>query len=535
MTDLPELPRLARISDYPRYHAEHTPTRIALRFGEVAIPYGDLVADVDRTARALLAHGVRPGDRVALLAAPRPEFVTTYLATASIGAVWQGLNPSYTERELAYVLADSRPVFVLSAAPAHAPHASEALRNAMVRSGLTAAGIPLLDLHTDADAFTARAEDVGDAELRARQEAVDGQDPAMIVYTSGSTGEPKGALLRHAGLVRLGLVESRMWDLERPVVLCNLPINHIGCVGDLCGVPLVSGGTVVLREAFDAEQVLDDVAAFGITALFQVPTQLQRIAALPGFDSPRLNTLRMVGWGGSALPQDTLARFRARGCTLMSTYGLTEATFSVTYTDPDASDEVLLNTVGRPDPEIDVRLLGEDGTWLDGNTGEGEVCLRHPATMAGYLNRPEATAGAYTPDGWLRTGDIGRLRPDGNLVLIGRRSEMFKSGGYNVYPREVELVLESHDAVAAAAVVARPDPEFQEVGVAFVQPRPGATADAATLRAWATDHLARYKVPKEFVVLDQLPLLPVGKVDKAGLRARIASGADAAPTPSSTP
>ena len=502
-----------RISDFPVLHAAATPDRVALRFGEESITYAELAARVDEHARALLAHGVEPGDRVAILASPRPEFVVSYLAAASIGAVWQGLNPRYTSRELGYVLADARPKVILAAAPEDVPGALETLGAAASGTGLAAP----IDLHVDAQRFVASGVDVPAASLSARRASVVPDDPVMVVYTSGSTGEPKGALLRHAGLVRLGKVESRVWGLADPVVLCNLPINHIGSVGDLLGVPLVAGGTVVLRESFDGRQVLTDVARYGITALFQVPTQLQRIAALPEFESADLTSLELVGWGGSALPQDTMDRFRRAGCALVSTYGLTEATFSVTYTDADASDEVMLHTVGRPDPEIDVRLLGEDGEWVpDGE--EGEVCLRHPAAMAGYLNRPEATREAFTSAGWLRTGDIGRLRPDGNLVLVGRISEMFKSGGYNVYPREVELVLEGHPDVAAAAVVSRPDPEFQEVGVAFVQPRAGVALEGEPLRVWARDHLAGYKLPKVVVVLDELPLLPVGKVDKVSLK-----------------
>lgn len=506
-----DVPRLTRISDYPRHHARRDPDRTALQFGTRSLTYAELTAAVDSAAKALLASGIRPGDRVALLAAPRPEFAIIYMATTSIGAIWQGLNPAYTEHELAYVLQDAQPRLVLSASPD--ADALNRLRRAMALGDLVAAGVRLIDLLGEPGELHARAADVSDADLRARQDAVDELDAAMIVYTSGSTGAPKGALIRHAGLVRLGLVESRMWGLQQPVVLCNLPINHIGCVGDLFGVPIVAGGTVVLRESFDAEQVLEDIVNHQITALFQVPTQLQRIAAMPGFDDPRIASLRIVGWGGSALPQETISRFRARGVALMSTYGLTEATFSVTYTDPDAPDEVLLNTVGRPDPEINVRLLGEDGRWASDGC-EGEVCLRHPATMAGYLNRPEATAATFTEDGWLRTGDIGHLRPDGNLVLVGRRSEMFKSGGYNVYPREIEIVLEEHPAVASAAVVARPDAEFQEVGVAYVQVLPSAPPEPDDLKEWARTRLARFKVPKEFRIVDQLPLLPVGKIDK---------------------
>lgn len=502
-----------RISDFPALHATTTPDKVALWFGDESITYAQLAARVDDHALALLAHGVEPGDRVAILASPRPEFVVSYLAAGSIGAVWQGLNPRYTARELAYVLADARPRVLLAAAPDDVPAALETLRTAASQAGLSEP----IDLREQGERFVACGAEVAASTLLSRRAAVAPEDPVMVVYTSGSTGAPKGALLRHSGLVRLGKVESRVWGMTAPVVLCNLPINHIGSVGDLLGVPLVAGGTVVLRESFDARQVLADITHYGISSLFQVPTQLQRIAALPEFTGTELASLELVGWGGSALPQDTMDRFRDKGCSLVSTYGLTEATFSVTYTDADASDEVMLNTVGRPDPDIDVRLLGHDGEWVrDGE--EGEVCLRHPSAMAGYLNRPEATRAAFTSDGWLRTGDIGRLRPDGNLVLVGRISEMFKSGGYNVYPREVELVLESHAAVAAAAVVSRPDPQFQEVGVAFVQPRPEASLDGEQLRAWARDRLAGYKLPKVVVVLDELPLLPVGKVDKVSLK-----------------
>ncbi len=221
-------------------------------------------------------------------------------------------------------------------------------------------------------------------------------------------------------------------------------------------MPLVAGGSIVFQQRFDAQQTLDAIARYQVTALFQVPTQLQRIAALAGFSTADLSSLRAVGWGGGPLPLEVIRRYRRLGVALTATYGATEVTSSVTYTDPDADDEVLAATVGRPDPELDVRLLTDDGRW--GEAGEeGEVCVRHPSVMAGYYHRPADTAAVFTADGWLRTGDRGLLREDGNLRLIARYKEMFKSGGYNIYPREIELALESHPAVAAAAVVSRPD------------------------------------------------------------------------------
>lgn len=503
-----------RVFDFIESHGQESPESTALVFGEELINYRELWERAQSWAKSLMGTGIQPGDRVAFLGASRPEFVVSYLASGMIGAVWQGLNPDYRERELSYVLSDAQPELVFAYPPAGTDDAHDRTSRAAAEAGLRA---PIAANTSEWVAFERLAETISDLDLAERMQAVRAQDPAMIVYTSGSTGAPKGALIRHSGIVRLGLVQSGKWDLDSPVVLCNLPINHIGCVGDLCSVPLIAGGTVVLRERFDAQQVIEDIEQHEISALFGVATQLQRVASLPEFDSRPLESLKTVGWGGSPLPLATMQKYRDKGCRLMSTYGLTEATFSVTYTDFDASDEVLLNTVGKPDPDIQLRILGEDGEWLEAGE-EGEVCIKHEATMMGYLSRPEATAAAYTPDGWLRTGDIGQVREDGNLVLIGRVSEMYKSGGYNVYPREIEQLLEEHPNIALVAVVPRPDPDFQEVGVAFVQPKPNAQIDTTELKAWLRQRLAGYKVPKDFVIEESIPLLPVGKVNKSSLK-----------------
>lgn len=522
-----------RISDYPSLHAARIPDHVALIEGDGAertnLTYAELAGRVETFAAALLASGVRPGQRVAFMGAPSIDFVVSFLGTAAVGAVWQGLNPRYSTRELAYVLGDARPVVVLQSLPREGVEADASARALSDAVTQALPGEQVIDLVRDGGQIAARASEVDAAVLAAAKESVRPQDAALVVYTSGSTGQPKGALIRHSGLVRLAAVESRVWGLDELVMTCNLPINHIASVGDLVCVCLVAGGTLLLRPGFDAEQMLQDVQEVGLTALFQIPTQLQRVSSLPGFADADLPSLRLVGWGGSPLPQSSITAYRKKGCGLISTYGLTEATSSVTYTDPDAPDEVLRHTVGRPDPGMRMRLLREDGTWVaEDATGEdaaGEVCINNPTTMAGYLDRPEATQAAYTPDGWLRTGDIGHLREDGNLVLVGRATEMFKSGGYNIYPREIELVLESHPAVQLVAVVPRPDPEFHEVGAAFVQPRAGACVTEEELRAHARGMLANFKVPKSFTFLPELPLLPVGKVDKTALRAAAAAAA----------
>lgn len=502
---------MPRVLDYVAAHAAAEPNKLALRGKDAQFTYAELLDAVNRHACSLWAQGVRPADRVAFMSAPRPEFVVSYLATTSIGAIWLGLNPRYSTRELKHVLGDADPTLIFSTLP---PEEQSALKEAV--AAVTRCEVVTIDSWEQlAQPDQEIVEEVHVAVAQAGA-AVDTQDPAIIVYTSGSTGEPKGAQLRHSGLVRLGSVQGDIWGLSQPLVLCNLPINHIGCVGDLVGVPLVCGGTLVLRETFEAAEVMQDIETEQISALFQIPTQLQRISAHRDFTTRDLSSLKVVGWGGSPLPRESLAKYRALGVRLVSTYGLTEATCSVTYSDADASDEVLLNTVGRPDPGMNVRLLGEDNSWIE--QGEGEVCVKNPTVMAGYLNRAEASAEAFTSDGWLRTGDIGHLREDGNLVLVGRTSDMYKSGGYNIYPREIEQVLEDHELIQLAAVIAHPDPDFHEVGRAFVQLIEGADLGEDAMRAWCRGKLANFKIPKRFIVLEAIPLLPVGKIDKNALR-----------------
>jgi fatty-acyl-CoA synthase len=220
------------------------------------------------------------------------------------------------------------------------------------------------------------------------------------------------------------------------------------------------------------------------------------------------------------MPKELIECYQQRTpARLMVVYGLTEGTGSITYSDPDADVETLSTTIGRPDPELNVRLIKSDGQPCSiGEEGEVQVC--HPSVMAGYFNRPQATSATFTADGYLRTGDVALLLPDGNLRLVGRLKEMYKSGGYNIYPREIELCLESHPDVALAAVIGMPDPLYQEVGHAFVLPQPGHAPTATDLLAWCRSHLANYKVPKTITVAAHLPMLPVGKIDKQALKAQ---------------
>ena len=491
---------------------------VALDDGDVSWTYGELLEDIDAVAGELLRRGLRPGDRIAFWAPPTGRFVVVYLAAVSIGCVWMGLNPKYTARELEYILRDAEPKLILT-------H--------------NVAGGALQDLAlaveiTDYEEFRRSAPPIEEQRqvLSARRKTLTVADPALLIYTSGSTGAPKGALVSSAALSRIAIVQSERWNLREPSFICNLPINHIGCVGDLITVALYAGSRIRFVTEFDPVEMIRLIRDETITGLFQIPTQLIRIMDQPEFNAEATKSLQLIGWGGAALPIRYIRRFRELGLRMKTVYGSTETVASVTYSPEDATDEQLANTVGVPDPGLDVRILPEDPR-NDGEeplaTGEvGEVCIRHWTTLPGYLHNEEATRDAYTSRGYLRTGDIGRIREDGMLELIGRTKDMYKSGGYNIYPREIELAIESHAAVVASAVVAVPHPEYSEVGAAFVE-LDGTTAapsdaDAVIteLRSLCRTKLANYKIPKTFHLVDEIPVLANGKIDKVQLRQRAA-------------
>lgn len=516
-----EATQFQRLIDGVRHFANATPDAVATWFAGSTATYAELDATADRWARALVAQGVQPGDRVAVLSTPRPEFLVALLGVQRAGAIYVGLSPAYTPREQLYVLADSEPVtlFSVAASPGR-DHAEELISLTAELPSLRACwrldeGEQLGVLRPWRGLVDAVG---GGAEVTLPDPAPD--DAAALVYTSGSTGAPKGALLSHRSLAYGALTDADAMNAAIPAsltpsVACNLPINHIGCVVDVCGCMLVCGGMIAFVERFDPAEMLALIESLRLTNLQHVPTVLQLLAAHPDFARRDLSSLRVVAWGGAALPIEVVRTYRALGVHLQTVYGQTETIANVTWSRPGDSDEMLATTVGQPNPDAVVRIVDDDGNDVAEGV-EGEVLYRHPAQFLGYFRNPQATARTLTSDGSIRTGDVAVRRADGNLCLVGRRSDMFKSGGLNVYPREVELVLEQHPQVALAAVVGVPDEHYGEVGVAFVVV--GAPIDVDELRHWCRSRLAGYKIPKRFVGRDSLPLLPVGKVDKQQLR-----------------
>jgi acyl-CoA synthetase (AMP-forming)/AMP-acid ligase II len=514
-------PELARISDWVAFHAARKPDERALVLGARRWTYRELALEVDQFARALLAAGVAKGDRVALLSNPRPECFLALLATASIGGITLGLNPKFPIDELRYFVGDAEPKLLIGIGREGDGDHAEVLRRLDSEFAFLERTVVLAEREDEAfaswNAWLAEGRGVAAEEFARAREAVATSDPALIVYTSGSTGRPKGAVLPHRALSYCSMVQVERWTGEPLRILCNLPVNHIGFMGDICSYGLVGGGTIFYMEKFDPQGMLELIQRERLTGWGQVPTMFQLALSLPNFREYDLSSLQWIIWGGACAARELIEALMKTGARLATSYGMTETGGSVTYTDADADLDALANTVGRPDPHFEVRIAHPDGTAVAPGE-EGEIQVRGDHIMLEYWRRPEATREAIDADGWLHTADVATLRQDGNYALRGRLSEMYKSGGENVYPREVERVLEQHPKLALAAVIGVPDPVYSEVGHAFVLPAPGADPGEGELRAFCKERLANFKVPKAFFVCDALPMLPIGKVDKVALR-----------------
>lgn len=513
-----------RFSDFPALQASQAPGAPAVVFGESRWSYAELSARVEACARSLLACGVGRGDRVAMLSTPRPEYAVVFLATARIGAIWVGLNPVQQLEEYRYILGDTQPAIVFGFEQLRERDNCEVLRG-LRREFTCARQFVLFDGGGDGflsyDGFIALGEAVRDGDFEARVARVGPEDGALIVYTSGSTGRPKGAVLTQLNIAHWARIYRGLWPQSPLRVVCNLPVTHVGCCVETIAFTLAAGGTMVFQEHFDAAGFLDLIERERITWTPLVPTMFQRILALPDWERFDTSSLQGVLFGGAALPVDMLGKLKRLSRTITGCWGMTETTGGLTFTREGDSDEVLSESVGRPEPSHEIGVMGAEGRLLlAGSTGEvvGEVVVRGPCVFAGYFGMPEATREVIDGEGWLHSGDLGRFDPAGNLHIVGRIKDMFKSGGYNVYPREVEIAIETHDAVAMAVVVAVPDPIYQEVGYAFILPGPRRRLSEAELLGHCRGRLANYKIPKRFVIRDSLPMLAVGKVDKAALR-----------------
>lgn len=515
-------PLLQRVDEYVRHGANHFPDRTAFIETNNIISFAEAAAQIDDIARALLAYGVQPGDRVATLAAPCPRAFMLFLATASIGAYWFGMNPRYSQRELQHLLTDARPVILFFEPHIDGRDFRTDLQRILDQTGSTTQTMELPDTGTQSAQWTDflnKGDTITLDALYDRRRTISARDVCLVVYTSGTTGKPKGAMLSHYGLIYCSRTDARYnLNSDGQRMLCNFPINHIACIGDVCMTTLVVGGTIVFMRTFDPPGILQAIHLHRITHLGQIPAMLQMILTHPEMATADLQSLRTILWGGNPASVSLIQSMRSLAPTITNVYGLTETTGNIIFARGELSLEQFANTIGNAPPEYEVELFSDNDLPVpDGEVGE--IRVRGEFVMNGYWDNDGATRAAFTDAGWLQTGDLAFRRPDGLITLVGRRSDMFKSGGYNIYPAEVEQVIETYPGVLAAAVLSVTDPLYSEVGVAFVICN-SPELDEQSLRRHSRELLANYKIPKYFKFVGQMPMLPNGKVDKRALLAQ---------------
>ncbi|MFC0107613.1 long-chain-fatty-acid--CoA ligase [Kibdelosporangium aridum] len=475
--------------------AAQYPDRVAIRLDDTMLTYSELDDATKRAAGLLAEHGVQPGDRVGIMLPNVPQFAVLYYATLRAGAVVVPMNPLFKEREVAYYLSDSgaKVLFVWEdfqpGAKAGAKLADTAC--VVVDGSLTAA--PPIDHVVD------RAD----------------EDTAVIFYTSGTTGRPKGAELTHANLMRN--VEIAVRDLTQAtaedVVFGALPLFHV--FGQTVGLNVVVavGGCLTLMSRFDAAKALKVLQRDKVTVFEGVPTMYVALANHPDRTNHDLSSLRVCLAGGAPLPAEVITAFeQAFDCVIMEGYGLSETSPIASFNVPGKRRP---GSIGTPVSGVRFRIVDDHGE--DVPPGEiGEIAIKGHNVMKGYWGKPEQTAKAIR-DGWFHSGDLGRQDEDGFYYIVDRKKDMIIRGGYNVYPREIEEVLYEHPAVAEAAVIGVPHTELGEEVTAVVALKPSATATADELRDFVKGKVAAYKYPRTVRIVGELPKNATGKILKREL------------------
>ncbi|MGN9912886.1 acyl-CoA synthetase [Phytohabitans sp. LJ34] len=489
------------IGSWAARRARMSPERVATVHDGDEYTYREVAARATRLAHVLAAGGIGRGDRVAYLGPNHPTFLEALFATGLLGAVFVPLNTRLAAPELAYILRDSG-----ATALVWSP------RLATVVERLTP---PPFQLRLGDDYEAA----LSIVEPEPIDLPVDPGETCMLMYTSGTTGRPKGVMLTHANVtwntVNL-LVDVDLASTE--VTLVSAPMFHVAALGQTVLPTFCKGGTAILVSAFDPDETLELIERHRVTFLFGVPAMFLAVARSPRWAEADLSSVRSAICGGAPVPEPLIATYRQRGVTFLQGYGLTEAAPGATFLRVGDSP-AKAGSAGTAAFFTDVRLAGPDGAPVPPHE-PGEVLIEGPNVMAGYWGLPEETAAAFTADGWLHTGDVAIADDEGYLYIRDRIKDLIISGGENIYPAEVEDVIYQHPAVAECAVIGVPDERWGEVGRAVVVLRAGKTLDPAALLAFLDGKIARYKIPKTVVFAESLPRTASGKVLKQRLRDR---------------
>ena len=485
--------------------ALRTPERSALSFEGTTWTYAQFQARIEKLSGRLQSVGVERGARVAFLGLNQPAFLVAMFATARLGAIFVPFNFRLTGPELAALTADAE-VHTLIADSQHR----------RVIDGIRKE-IPSVQAYlTDGEATCWLPSQTRD-DRAAPSVRVEPDDTALIMYTSGTTGRAKGAMLTHANLWWNSNAMHSLDVLQDEITLSVMPLFHIGGLNVLTLVTLQKGGEVVLHRSFDPGAVLAEIAARRVTSMLCVPAMFQFIAQHPSFATSDMSSMRLLMCGGAPCPEALLKLYESRKLPIQQGYGLTEAAPTVSFL---AAEYALskIGSSGRPPLFTEIKLVGFDGTVITEPGVNGEIHTRGPNVMIGYWRSPEATAEVIDADGWLRTGDVACWDADGCIYVRDRIKDLIISGGENIYPAEVENVISKHPSVAEAAAVGVPDEKWAEIVLAVVALRAGQTLDIEQLREFAGSQLSRYKLPQRLEVIAALPRNATGKILKTELR-----------------
>ncbi len=491
------------------HHARRTPDKPLAIMGDEVVTYQGMVDRAAAVAGGLRARGVTPGDVVALLSYNSTEFLTTIYAANHLGAVAMPINWRLAAPELRFILDHSEArVLVCDGELVAVADEATAELTGLVRVAVTPEPVAGWERFTDLSAGSERPD-------RIPQQ---GDDIHRLMYTSGTTGRPKGVMITHANLAWKNYAHIAEFGFtEADVGLACGPLYHVGALDLVTTTMVAVGATTIIHRTFDAAAVVDEIERSGITLVWAAPAMVRAILDVPGVEERDLSSVRVIIAGGEKMPVPFIERL---GRTFPSAwfadaYGLTETVSGDTFLDRESTVSKL-GSVGRACLYLELEIWDEDGAPVP--AGErGEVVLRGPKVFAGYWRDPEATEAAFA-GGWFHTGDIGVKDEDGYVYIVDRLKDMIVSGGENIASSEVERVLYEHESVVEAAVVGRPDDRWGEVPIAFVVVRAGSTTTPDELVEHCREQLAKYKVPKDVTLVDELPRNPSGKVLKRELR-----------------
>ncbi|MGE5544464.1 MAG: class I adenylate-forming enzyme family protein [Bacillota bacterium] len=521
---------LPRFSDYLKKWATEMPDHTAFIYHDQITTYQEFYNNARQFAKYLISIGVQKGDRIGYVMVGRPEFFTLYMAASMTGAIIAGMNVRHTAPEMEYVLNNSQASHVMAQHSLGDVNYQERLGKALpncpsVNQLWIVGGPPELPNALSYEEILKGDYSAFDQALADREAEVGPDDGLIIVYTSGTTGQPKGAVLTHRNVISTCLVEKDEFHLPNGMqpedyILCCSPVNHVSGATEWGATGIIAGCSQVLMDVFDPELCLQMAEKYRPPMMAGVPTMWAMYFNHPNFSKYDLSGTRFAMIGGAPAPRDILVKMKEIAPYCCNPMGMTETAGLSTYSDHGASIENLNQTVGKCAPEWELKIVDAERKEVPNGT-PGEIAYRGPNVFKEYFNMPEATAAAFDDEGWFYSGDVGLIDENGDLRLVGRLKEMYITGGYNVYPAEIEEQISRYPGVMMCAVIPVPHKIMGEVGRAYIVPKPGVTLDGDAIQEYLKDYLADYKIPRQYVFRDSFPLTTLGKIEKKVLKAEV--------------